>query len=123
MLARTKKFSPSVLGFAGFCVAVCGSAGDGKAETLSGFTRKSDQQLTPEGRLVVGRPANYKPSTEDEKLLSAKLKNSMLERRKFAWTIFDQMLYQTRVKLPEGDAEVSVPTWQTWYEGSSRALQ
>jgi hypothetical protein len=66
---------------------------------------------------VVGKPQDYKPSTEDEKLLSAKLKNSMLERRRFAWTVVEQLLFQTQVKLPEADAEVSIPLWQTWYEG------
>jgi hypothetical protein len=87
------------------------------AQTLSGFTTKSPEELSQEGRLVVGRGVDYQPSTEDERLFSSRLKNSMLERRKFAWHVVEQMLQPTKVKLPEGDATIDVPRWQTWYEG------
>ena len=87
------------------------------AQTLSGFTSKSPEELTSEGRLVVGKGVDYQQSTEDEKVLSGRLKSSMLDRRRFAWHIVEQMLLPTKVKLPEGDAAVDVPRWQTWYEG------
>lgn len=87
------------------------------AQTLSGFTEKSPEELTQEGRLIVGRGIDYEPTTENEISLAARLKNSMQERRTFAWHIVEQMLLPTKVKLPEGDVTVDVPRWQTWYEG------
>jgi hypothetical protein len=87
------------------------------AQTLSGATTKSPEELTQEGRLVVGRGVDYTPSDEDEKTLADKLKTSMLERRNFAWHVVEEMLQPTKVKLPDNDQMVDVPRWETWYEG------
>ena len=84
---------------------------------LSGVTTKSPSELSPEGRLAVGRGGDYMNSSEDEAVLSKRLKNSMRARRTFAWKVVEQMLKPIKVKKAEGDEYYDVPLWQTWYEG------
>lgn len=84
---------------------------------LSGENSRPAEELSEEGRLIVGRGKDYQPSAVDPQLLFTKLKHSMQERRKFAWKIVEDMLSPHPILLAEGRTPVDVPMWQTWYEG------
>ena len=87
------------------------------SSVLSGVTTKSPGELTPEGRLAVGRGGDYVNSSEDEAALAKRLRTSMQTRREFAWKVVEQMLRPLKVKKAEGEEHYDVPLWQTWYEG------
>ena len=76
---------------------------------------------TPAGRLLIGRGKDYVPvgGDKDPEALFAELKKNMKVRREFAWKIVEQMLQPTTIKLPDNGAEVDVPLWQTWYDGTT----
>jgi hypothetical protein len=102
--------------------AFADARGEESSSILSGVTQRSPGELTPEGRLVVGRGEDYAPSTEDEAALSQRLRTSMKARRDFAWRVVEQMLKPKKVKKAEGDEYYDVPLWQTWYEGMGTEL-
>lgn len=90
-----------------------------QGEVLSAVSNKSPEELSAEGRLLVGRAEDYVPSATPEEELSAVLAGSMLHRRNFAWQVVEQLLTPTKVKLGTGNTMVDVPRWQTWYEGAT----
>lgn len=75
---------------------------------------------TPEGRILIGRGKDYRPvgAGKEPQALFDELMHNMKVRRDFAWSIVDQMLQPTRIKLPGSGVEVDVPLWQTWYDGA-----
>ena len=95
-------------------------ADTGENKVLSGVNNRPPEELSEEGRLLVGRALDYAPSTVDNAVLFAQLKTSMAERRRFGWKVVEAMLQPHEVLLAEGEEPVDVPRWQTWYEGTGQ---
>ena len=75
----------------------------------------------PEGRLAIGRGADYVPDPTDPAILAADLASSMQKRRDFGWAVVEKMLAPQTITLLDGATSVEVPLWQTWYEGGSKS--
>ena len=75
----------------------------------------------PEGRVLIGRGKDYRPvsGTKAQQAVFDELMHNMKLRRDFAWSIVDQLLQPTTIKLPGSGVQVDVPLWQTWYERGS----
>ena len=75
----------------------------------------------PDGRLAIGRGADYVPDPTDPTILAADLASSMKKRRDFGWAVIEKMLAPQTITLLDGVTSVEVPLWQTWYEGGSKS--
>lgn len=105
---------------AGAVAAGCSAAMDGtpkaRLQILSAEGKDPSSEASPEGRLLIGRGKDYVPIQADSQQLFDRLEASMVERRRVAWKIVEDMLEPQ--PLTVNGVTYQVPLWLTWYEGA-----
>ncbi|MGB0506192.1 MAG: hypothetical protein ACPGGK_08340 [Pikeienuella sp.] len=96
-------------------VAATGVTAAASGQTVVLSTSDFTTQATPEGRILIGRGEDYTPTDITHDVLFPKLRDSMHERRNFAWSVVERALKPQQLAKPGGES-TEVPLWMTWYE-------